>query len=174
MDDPSDSRPILRSDSRPILHERPIHASDSSIESDAAESFASRLRECIGDETVSSFARRCGIPEATIRSYLDGRKPVFDKLVRMAQAAGVTLDWLATGRGPKRRTNAQHIENVASSSITHARRWEKIIALVEGIEDEQERAAFLEEIYARARQTAELAELRKAVRDLQTAIKKPA
>ena len=71
------------------------------MESDATLGLQDRLRECIGEDSVSSFARRCGLPEATIRSYLDGKKPVFDKLVKIAKAAGVSLDWLATGRGPK-------------------------------------------------------------------------
>ncbi len=69
---------------------------------------------------------------------------------------------------PKTRVSAE--ENASQ----YARRLEKIIALVEGIEDEQERAAFIDELYARARQTAELAELRKAVRELSAAIKKMA
>ena len=36
-------------------------------------------------------------------------------LARIAEAAGVTLDWLATGRGPKRR-ELQPIGNVEESS----------------------------------------------------------
>lgn len=171
-DETSDSRPIRASDSRPIHRKRPIRASDSSKESDA---LSARLVECIGEEPVAAFARLCGIPEANLRSYINKtNKPSYDKLARIADVAGVTLDWLATGRGPKRRTDAQTRATPDISSSPHARRWEKIIALVDGIEDEQERAAFLDELYARARQTAELAELRQAVRDLTTAIKKTA
>lgn len=137
--------------------------------------FEARLRECIGDEPVASFARRCGMSEGLIRAYLKGeKKPGMDRLSRIADVAGVTLDWLATGRGQKRRIDAQPIENVESSGNKHAGRWEKIIALVEGIEDEEQRLKLIEELYARAQSAAELAELRKAVRDLQTAIKKPA
>lgn len=121
--------------------------------------------------TQDEFARRAGMSKATLVGYEVGqRKPGADALAAIAKT-GVNMTWLLTGEGemlPETRVSAE--ENASQ----HARRWEKIIALVEGIEDEQERAAFLEEIYARARQTAELAELRKAVRDLQTAIKKPA
>ena len=60
-------------------------------------------------------------------------------------------------------------------SASHdARRWEKIIALVEGIEDADQRAKALDELFARAQSAAELAELRQAVRALQTANKKTA
>ncbi len=133
-----------------------------------------RMRECIGEEPVAAFARKCGIGESLMRKYLSGSEPSASNLSRIADVAGVTLDWLATGRGPKRRADAQTRATPDISASPHARRWEKIIALVEAIEDEQERAAFLDELYARARQTAELAELRQAVRDLTTAIKKTA
>ena len=143
-------------------------------ESDTASGLPARLRECIADETVSSFARRCQLPEATIRSYLDGKKPVFDKLVKIADAAGVTVDWLATGRGPKRRSDAQVPVTPDVSASPYARRWEKIMALVEGIEDEEERSAFLDELFARAREKTELAELRQAVKTLTATLKKTA
>lgn len=168
----SDSRPIHASDSSGIGRVRPIRASDSKAETDA---FAARLRECIGDEPVASFGRRCGIPEANLRNYLNGtNKPVYDRLAAIAEVAGVTLDWLATGRGPKRRTDAQVPITPDISASPYARRWEKIMALVEGIEDEPARAAALEELFARAQSAAELAELRQAVKALTAAQKKTA
>lgn len=63
-----------------------------------------RMKEVIGDESVSSFSRRCGVSEAVLRSYLnDGRTPSIDKAAAIAQAGGVTVDWLATGRPPRTR-----------------------------------------------------------------------
>jgi len=150
-------------------------------ESDTASELPARLRECIADETVSSFARRCKLPEATIRSYLDGKKPVFDKLVKIADAAGVTVDWLATGRGP--RTRAELLKNEEnqrdSASLDalagpHARRWAKIIELVESAPSPEEAEALLNEFLARAREKTELAELRQAVRDLTATLQKRA
>lgn len=32
--------------------------------------FPARLKEAIGDESVRSFSRRCGLSEATLRDYL--------------------------------------------------------------------------------------------------------
>lgn len=174
----SDSHPIRASDSHPIRIKRTIRASDSAIESDAYMAFIARLRDAIGDEPVASFARRCDLPEATLRSYTNGNKPVYDKLSRIADAAGVTVDWLATGRGVKRRADLTRESETAVESmryaLPHGPRWAQIIALVEGFESEPERSALLDEFFARAQSAAELAELRQAVRALQTAVKKSA
>lgn len=68
------------------------------------EMVALRIREVIGDQFVSAFARRCGIAEAVIRTYInDKRMPPLNKAAAIAAAGGVTLDWLATGREPKFR-----------------------------------------------------------------------
>lgn len=40
--------------------------------------------------------------DSTLRRYLAGSMPGVDKLLVLAEAAGVTLDWLAAGRGPMR------------------------------------------------------------------------
>jgi hypothetical protein len=81
-------------------------ASDSArpIRSEESDAFVGRLREVIGDESVSSFARRCNIGESVIRGYLaDGKRPGVDYLVALADAGGVTVEWLATGLGPRTR-----------------------------------------------------------------------
>lgn len=63
---------------------------------------SARLQAIIGRESVSSFARKCGLAESVLRTYLrDGRMPPLDKARAIAAAAGVTLDWLATGLGPR-------------------------------------------------------------------------
>lgn len=62
-----------------------------------------RLREVIGDESLASFGRRCGISEGGIRKYLTGASPSTENLVAMADIANVNIEWLATGRGPKMR-----------------------------------------------------------------------
>ena len=60
-----------------------------------------RIREIIGDEAGAAFARRCGIPESLLRKYLNGSQPSVRNLVVMARAAGVSVEWLATGRREK-------------------------------------------------------------------------
>jgi transcriptional regulator with XRE-family HTH domain len=60
--------------------------------------FATRLKAMIGKNPASRFARKCGLNEATLRKYLMGEAiPGADKLLRIAQVAGVNLHWLATG-----------------------------------------------------------------------------
>lgn len=57
--------------------------------------FSARIRELIGDETVSSFARRVGLKQAAIDRYVKGqRAPAADALVVLASKCSVTTDWL--------------------------------------------------------------------------------
>lgn len=66
-----------------------------------------RLRDAIGDESVTAFGRRCGIGEATLRKYFKGTLPNIENLIAIADAANVSIEWLAAGRGPKQRGAAQ-------------------------------------------------------------------
>jgi len=64
------------------------------------ETFADRLRHVLGDESVNSFAKKCGMGESKIRSYLNGSLPGIDAAATIARASGYELKWLATGDGP--------------------------------------------------------------------------
>lgn len=70
------------------------------LESDA---FVARVKEIIGDRKMTWFASECGVGESTLRNILAGAWPRTDILCSIADAGGVTLDWLATGRPPKTR-----------------------------------------------------------------------
>lgn len=59
--------------------------------------FKERLVEVIGNESVRSFSSRCGISESVLRKYLNGSYPNMDKLPRIAEASGRTMEWLLTG-----------------------------------------------------------------------------
>ncbi|WP_084540105.1 helix-turn-helix domain-containing protein [Azorhizobium doebereinerae] len=63
---------------------------------------AARIRECArmvgGGEELS---RRTGIPRRTLENYLTGREPQASRLAAIADAAGVSLDWLIRDKGPK-------------------------------------------------------------------------
>lgn len=121
--------------------------------------------------TQDEFAKLAGMSKATLVGYEVGqRKPGADALAAIAKT-GVNMTWLLTGEG-EMRVQVPVTPDISASP--YARRWEKIMALVEGIEDEEERSAFLDELFARARQTAELAELRQAVRDLTATLQKRA
>lgn len=64
---------------------------------------AGRLDELRGDLSVSAFARKCGVGESLMRKYLAGASPSADKLAQISGATGATVDWIATGEGPKQR-----------------------------------------------------------------------
>ncbi|MCP4285334.1 MAG: helix-turn-helix transcriptional regulator [Gammaproteobacteria bacterium] len=62
--------------------------------------FATRLKQIIGEDSVSKFAKKCEVTESMLRKYLLGESvPGTDKLVRVAQVADVSIRWLATGEG---------------------------------------------------------------------------
>lgn len=60
--------------------------------------FKERLTKVIGDRSVLSFAKECGMSDSLVRKYLAGTLPGLDKLVVMAEVAGVSVQWLATGK----------------------------------------------------------------------------
>ena len=72
--------------------------------------FLERLKELIGDRSASAFARHCGVPGSNIRSYLLGREPGLENLVRISERCEVLLEWLMTGKGPKYRSDAKIID----------------------------------------------------------------
>ena len=88
-------------------------ASDGRIQNEnptESDGLGTRFREILGDESVSSFARRCGVGESTLRNILNGALPRTDYLVAIANAGGVVVDWLATGRLPKTRSELRALQ----------------------------------------------------------------
>lgn len=68
------------------------------------DAFSERIKQLVGHESVRKFAKRCGISETALRKYLSGESlPVLDKLIAMANASDVSVEWLATGEGSKER-----------------------------------------------------------------------
>lgn len=66
--------------------------------------FKDRLQLLIGQRSVNAFAKVCGVPESTLRSYLSGRSnPGIEHAQRIADACGVNRYWLVTGLGSPRR-----------------------------------------------------------------------
>lgn len=64
----------------------------------AVITFKDRLKEAMGDESTNAFAKKCECTEGTLRSYLKGSSlPGLDKLLNIAKAANVSIQWLATG-----------------------------------------------------------------------------
>lgn len=74
------------------VHNRSIREKESS-------DLPPRLKKVIGDEPVAAFARRAGVSESSMRSYLSGEKsPGMDALHAICSAGGVSIDYLVTGK----------------------------------------------------------------------------
>ncbi|GAB6142540.1 hypothetical protein JCM14076_32700 [Methylosoma difficile] len=65
------------------------------------QTFADRLAQIIGVESVASFSRRSGIRESLLRKYLNGSLPTVKNLVILADAGATSIGWLASGRTPQ-------------------------------------------------------------------------
>ena len=64
---------------------------------------AKRIADVVGEEPAAVFGRRCGINESLLRKYMGGTVPSLFRGAAIAEAANVSLEWLATGRGEKKR-----------------------------------------------------------------------
>lgn len=59
------------------------------------ERFAERLRELIGEESVSSVAKKVGLPQQTLSRYLLCQREIgIENLCRLATYFGEDLDYL--------------------------------------------------------------------------------
>lgn len=89
----------------------PIHAVES-------EPFRARLKAAIADQKLVWFANECGFSDSLLGAYLRGEKrPGLDNLIAIARVGCVTIDWLATGQGPKTRAELRAAQ---SQSQVHA------------------------------------------------------
>lgn len=98
------------------------------LESDA---FVTRVKEIIGDRKLTWFASECGVGESTLRNILAGAWPRTDILCAIADAGGVSIDWLATGRLPKTRAELRAGNGVVPEPVLDLTRLQLAIATVE-------------------------------------------
>lgn len=138
-----------------------------------------RIKEAIGDEPVAAFARRCGFGESLLRKYLAGSEPSATNLARIADAAAVSLDWLATGRGPKRRISTGQPLQVIEGEGKKAPEDQDIARLMRAIEgtlaampDKDAARRLAHDLYARAQEVSEQHTLRQAIEDLRAQLAK--
>lgn len=72
-----------------------------------------RLIELAKGETVSGFARKCGIKQTTMSGYINGNSPpTVESLQKIATACNVTVGWLANGEEPMRPQAEQEVDEV--------------------------------------------------------------
>ena len=85
-------------------------------------SFKARLKEAIGTEIPSSFGRRSGL-NGNIRRYLRGEGlPGMTHLVNIAEAANVSIEWLATGCGTKQKLTTAGINKALAAIHLEAKK----------------------------------------------------
>ena len=74
------------------------HEQERSAKESEHECFQSRLNKIIGTDSARSFALRAKISPQAIRKYIHGEStPNIERLITIAQAGGVSVQWLATG-----------------------------------------------------------------------------
>lgn len=75
------------------------------------DQFHFRLKELIGERSVSDFARKVGLGESLIRKYLKGSEPSLSRAHQIAEAMECSLEWLASGKGhPYREADVVDLE----------------------------------------------------------------
>lgn len=66
--------------------------------------FVERLRSLLEGQSTRSFAQKAGMGDSTLRAILNGSLPRLDNLLRIAETAGVSVEWLATGKEAQKPT----------------------------------------------------------------------
>jgi len=97
---------------------------------DDLEAFTERISttvEMLGRGKQAEAARKVGVTGATIKRWITGQAdPSRTNLVRLSQAAGVEVNWLATGQGPMFASGAHRLNEqqaaYASSEQDEGRR----------------------------------------------------
>lgn len=84
--------------------EEQVYSSDRELERSL---FQDRLRSLVPERGERSFARRAGISPGGLRGAMTNGNPGREMLTAIAREAGVSLEWLATGQGPRERAPDQ-------------------------------------------------------------------
>jgi transcriptional regulator with XRE-family HTH domain len=75
-----------------------MHKKNRKSQERLSKGFHTRLKQLIGKESESRFAKRAGIAKSGLNRILKGGTPTLDILIAIANAAKVSIDWLATGK----------------------------------------------------------------------------
>jgi len=78
--------------------------------------FSARLHALVEGRTQASFAAEAGISQGGLHKLLHGGEPNLATLIALAKAGGVSVEWLATGRGPRATEAARPLDDAVSNS----------------------------------------------------------
>ncbi len=82
-------------------------------------SIPERLMEIIGNDSIRDLARKTGISEGALRTFIKGRTPKLVDIIKIAKAKGVSWVWLSTGEGNKYPNEGAEVETISESTITY-------------------------------------------------------
>lgn len=99
---------------------------------DDPDAFPDRLATLIGRLSVRAFARKAGVSDTFLRQCLAGRtEPTRTKLLAIARAGAASVEWLATGQGPMRDTDAVRSGN--AGPVLDRALLERVIEVTEDV-----------------------------------------
>ena len=100
------------------------------------DGFKVRFAECVKRKgSVYALSRAARIPVQTLQRYQRGSEPSLTILVAIADAASVYVEWLATGRGPKKKISDALSDNLRDPKVQAA--IDHLIETVSGTPDIQ-------------------------------------
>ncbi|MGQ3074368.1 MAG: helix-turn-helix domain-containing protein [Ferrovibrionaceae bacterium] len=96
-----EKREQVQDDSRTVKLDA-NNAVDLTVPDDNRQAFAHRLRLVMGKEGPYIWGPRIGTSPQAIQKWLSCKtEPGMQSLIALSEATGVTIDWIATGRGPR-------------------------------------------------------------------------
>lgn len=80
---------------------------------ESVEQFSERLKSIVPSGSGRDFAKKAGIGYSTVHNYLQAvSSPTLENLVLLAKAGGVSVEWLATGKGLTKSVSTDQTEKL--------------------------------------------------------------
>lgn len=100
--------------------------------------FPERLSEAMEGRSARAFALDSGISGTVLRAYLAGKsEPTRPALVAMANAAKVSVTWLATGEGPKEVDSPPLESPHQGGDVVDYELLKDVVRILEELEEEE-------------------------------------
>lgn len=90
------------------------------VKSDDVSPFGLRLREVFYGAQNKEIAHKLGVSNSAITTYLNGRVPPHETLIKISRLTGCSIHWLITGEGSKWVSNPRRFEESSTHTIVLA------------------------------------------------------